>query len=81
VGIASHCDETNMSGLFAVLLTPIACPADINESGCVDTDDLLAVIGAWGDCDACTECAPDIDGLTCTVDVDDYLLVFASWCP
>lgn len=57
----------------------IPCPADINGSGAVNVDDLLAVINAWGPCAGCTA---DInaDGV---VNVDDLLAVINAWgaCP
>ncbi len=55
---------------------PDPCPADIDGSGDVDTNDLLAVIEAWGlpGGDA------DIDG-DGTVGTDDLLALIASWGP
>jgi hypothetical protein len=51
------------------------CPADINASGAVDVDDLLAVINSWG---VCAKCPTDLnaDG---AVDVDDLLAVINGW--
>jgi hypothetical protein len=62
-----------------VHLVDPACPADVNFSGAVDVDDLLMVIGAWGDA-PCN--AADADG-NGAVDVDDLLLVIGAWglCP
>lgn len=58
------------------------CAADImpaGGNGAVDTDDLLAVINAWGKCDGCP--ADITDNLI--VDVDDLLAVINGWgaCP
>jgi hypothetical protein len=57
------------------------CPADIDDNGQVNVDDLLAVISGWG---PCNNCAPDIhpppDGNN-QVNVDDLLLVISSWGP
>jgi hypothetical protein len=50
-------------------------PADVDRSGAVGFDDLLAVLAAWGACDACPT---DIDG-NGTVDFDDLLTVLAGW--
>jgi hypothetical protein len=55
------------------------CPADIDNSGSVDVNDLLAVIGAWG----ATGANPaDITGDQ-VVDVNDLLAVVGGWgaCP
>jgi hypothetical protein len=62
-------------------ITP-PCPADINNSGAIDVDDLIAVILAWGGCANCSNCPPDING-SCTVDVDDLIAVILAWgaCP
>jgi hypothetical protein len=55
----------------------VDCPADINASGAVDIDDLLAVISAWG---PCTGCDPDINS-SGAVDIDDLLAVISAWGP
>jgi len=52
-----------------------ACPADIDGSGDVGFDDVLAVLAAWGPCDACPE---DLDG-NGDVGFDDVLAVLAAW--
>jgi len=49
--------------------------ADVNGDGTVNTEDLLAVISAWGVCGSCSEDLNN-DG---TVDVGDLLLVVGSW--
>jgi hypothetical protein len=49
--------------------------SDVDLSGEVNLDDLLAVIGLWGPC-AC--CAADVNGDD-VVNVDDLLAVIASW--
>jgi hypothetical protein len=51
------------------------CPADTDDDGDVDVDDLVAVILAWGDC---TNCAADVNGST-VVDVDDLIAVILGW--
>ena len=53
------------------------CPADITGDGVVDVLDLLAVLGAWGDCPGCPQ---DITG-DGVVDVLDLLEVLAAWGP
>jgi hypothetical protein len=60
------------------------CTGDINGSGAVDVNDLLAVINAWGQCPAApATCPPDIappggDGV---VNVNDLLAVVNAWGP
>jgi len=52
------------------------CPADLDGSGDVGFDDLLAVLAAWGD-----EGGPeDLDG-DGVVGFGDLLLVLSSWGP
>jgi T5SS/PEP-CTERM-associated repeat protein len=68
--------------ILQVVSTP--CPADVNNSGEVDVDDLIAVILGWGGCANCSppNCAADINN-DCMVDVDDLIAVILSWgaCP
>jgi hypothetical protein len=54
---------------------PAACDPDINDDGVVDTEDLLAILTAWGPCEGCPE---DIDE-SGTVDTADLLAVLAGW--
>ncbi|MEE2908446.1 MAG: alpha/beta hydrolase fold domain-containing protein [Planctomycetota bacterium] len=53
--------------------------ADIDGSGDVGTDDVLAVLAAWGGCAPLpVDCPADLDN-NGTVDVDDLLAVVAAW--
>jgi hypothetical protein len=63
-------------------LTPDSCPPDINNSGTVDVDDLIAMILGWGMCANCAVCPPDANG-SCSVDADDLIMVILGWgsCP
>ncbi len=54
---------------------PAPCPADLDGSGGVDFQDILAVLGAWGPCPACPE---DLDG-DGRVDFADLLVVLGAW--
>jgi len=60
------------------------CRGDVNRSGEINVQDLLAVIGSWGPCPpGChSPCAGDVTG-SCVVNVDDLLLVIGAWgaCP
>ena len=51
------------------------CTGDVDNSGEVDSVDLLAVIAAWGSCSGCTE---DFDGNN-MVDVYDLLTAINAW--
>ena len=53
------------------------CPGDIDGDGTVDTNEILAVLGAWGPCDGCPE---DVTG-DGHVGVDDLLLLVGSFGP
>lgn len=68
-------EEVTISGQFDVEVIGSDCIADIDGSGVVGVDDLLAVIGDWG---ACSGCAADLNG-DGTVGVDDLLEVIAGW--
>ena len=59
-----------------------SCPADVNDSGTVDVNDLLSVITAWGACPApCPpHCLADVSA-NCAVDVNDLLTIITNWGP
>jgi hypothetical protein len=50
-------------------------PGDADGDGVVNTNDILAILSAWGQCKGCPEDL-NVDGL---VGVDDILLVIAHW--
>lgn len=54
----------------------VTCPEDVDGSGDVGTDDILAVIGQWGPC--AQGCPEDINGDS-VVGVDDLLAVVGAW--
>lgn len=54
------------------------CPADVNDTGDVNTDDLLVVITQWGPCPL--GCAGDIDD-SGQVNTDDLIAVITQWGP
>jgi hypothetical protein len=51
------------------------CPVDFDDSGAVGTEDLLAVLAAWGPCEGCPE---DLDG-DGNVGTDELILVIGKW--
>jgi hypothetical protein len=59
----------------AAYRTGTCCPADVDDNGSVDVDDLVAVILGWG---ACNTCAADING-DLQVNVDDLVAVILGW--
>jgi hypothetical protein len=58
----------------------VGCYADIDDSGAVDVNDLLAVIQGWGTCAIPGNCLPDVNH-SGAVDVDDLLAVISDWGP
>ena len=54
------------------------CPGDIDGSGDVGVDDLLALIGVWGPCGDPSDCPEDLDG-SGEVDVDDLLALIGAF--
>jgi hypothetical protein len=52
------------------------CPADVDGSGSVGTDDVLLVLSAWGGC--ASGCDADVDG-DLFVGVNDLLAVVSAW--
>jgi hypothetical protein len=53
------------------------CPADLNNSGGVDVDDLFTIISSWGPCE---DCPADLNG-TGAVEIDDLFTVLGAWGP
>jgi hypothetical protein len=62
--------------------TAPSCPADLNDDGNVDGNDLGLLLAAWGPCPTSGTCAADLndDG---NVDGNDLGLLLAAWgaCP
>jgi hypothetical protein len=57
------------------------CPADVNNSGFVDADDLVAVVLTWGMCPTPpSACPADVDD-SGAVDADDLVAVILAWGP
>ncbi len=59
---------------------PPACPWDIDGSGIVGANDLLALLFTWGPCDNCKDCPADFDG-NCIVGANDLLDLLFHWGP
>jgi len=80
-GPGTTCADDNNNGQ-ADICEAGDCPADLDGSGTVDVGDLLALLGAWGNCgDPCPPtCLGDIDG-NCAVDVGDLLELLGAWGP
>ena len=79
-GVLLNLTPTTAAGLVAIngQLEAIAentLPGDGNGDGVVGTDDLLAILSAWGNCQSCPEDLTN-DGV---VGVDDLLLVVSAW--
>ena len=73
--VTVNLEEVSISGQFDVEVIGSDCLADIDGSGIVGVDDLLAVIGDWG---SCSGCSTDLNG-DGTVGVDELLEVIAAW--
>jgi hypothetical protein len=55
-----------------------AVAGDITGDGVVDVNDLLELLGAWGDCDVPNLCPADLTGDN-MIDVDDLLALLGNW--
>lgn len=55
----------------------VPCPEDIDGSGEVSFEDILAILTAWGTCDGCPE---DLDG-SGEVAFGDLVQLLAAWGP
>ncbi len=51
---------------------------DLDGDGVVGSNDLLALLGAWGSCDDCDNCAADLDG-DCSVGTADLIILLGNW--
>ena len=79
--VAFRLDFTDTSsGHYVARLAP-ACPADVNDSGSVDVNDLLAVITGWGTCPPAPAACPGDTNHSGSVDVMDLLSVITTWGP
>lgn len=65
-----------------VLIPTGGCAGDVIGDGAIGTDDLLALLAAWGECPSDGTCPADLDG-NGAVDAIDLLTLLGSWglCP
>lgn len=71
---------TTQGGLvfgWDVRSTP-GCPADIEMTGNVDADDILALLLGWGTCAGPSDCPEDIDG-NGAANVTDLMVLLSNW--
>lgn len=59
-------------------VAPMFEPADLDQDGLVNGSDLLLLLGAWGPCDSCDDCAADLDA-DCVVGPSDLIILLGSW--
>lgn len=53
-------------------------PGDLDADGDVDASDLIVLLGAWGPCGDCADCAADLHA-DCIVNGVDLLILFGNW--
>ena len=58
----------------------VPCPADFDNTGDVGVNDLLFLLGTWGDCQKKGDCPADFDN-TGNVGVNDLLFLLGTWGP
>ncbi len=83
LGVVDDGDPLSSNQLVVFELGGLSmCGADINGDGDVGTDDLRAMVSAWGDCPPGGPCDEDLDG-SGAVDVNDLLAMVGTWgdCP
>lgn len=59
-------------------IVPEPVNGDIDGDGSVGTIDLLILLGAWGPCNDCKNCAADLDN-NCEVGTTDLLILLGNW--
>ena len=57
------------------IINPNLIPGDVNGDGIVNTEDLLLLLGAWGECPGCPE---DLNG-DGVVNTEDLLILLGNW--
>ncbi len=62
--------------LTVTVIGPIT--GDLDNDGDVDGVDLVILLGMWGACDDCGDCAADLDS-DCDVDGSDLILLLGNW--
>ena len=72
--VTSH---VGMAGAIEIEPGPATCDEDLSGDGVVDTDDLFALLGAWGPCPGCPE---DLSGDD-VIDTDDLFAMLGAWGP
>lgn len=83
VSIGSGASLTGPMSLIALhnVDMPICPGGDIDGNGTVNVDDLMALIGQWGnDCEGGEDCTGDLDG-NLLINVDDLVLLIGVWGP
>lgn len=80
-GVLLDLTPTSASAQLALTADLIAThqqslPGDVNGDGIVNTNDLLAVLAAWGPCEP--PCPEDLDN-DGTVSVNDVLILISAW--
>ncbi len=70
-------DETGAAYIYA-LEQLCQMPGDLNNDGLIDGADLILLLGAWGPCDDCRNCAADLNG-DCLVNPSDLLILLGNW--
>ena len=80
IGAFSADGEAVESGkAYAFSLSELCLPlGDLDGDGLVGTADLIIMLGAWGPCDNCDDCAADLDG-DCLVGTTDLVILLGNW--
>ncbi len=76
---ASYTGAMSGDGLFRLVL-PGECREDVNGTGDVGFDDVLAVLREWGACPPQQMCPADVDG-NGVVEYPDVVAVLSAWGP
>lgn len=70
--------EGNLEAYKVHLPGKQSIPGDLDGSGAVDGADLAILLGEWGVCPDCDDCAADLDG-NCEVDGADLAILLGNW--
>ena len=70
--------ENRKDTVATIQVVAPSCQGDVNDDGIVNVEDLLILLGSWGECANDDTCSADFNG-DGSVSIDDLLVLIAAW--